>query len=86
MAMRIENERHQMSVSGSDLSNSTFQDVNLSGCVFADVNMSGIVITNVDLSGARLLDCNLLGASIEGVPVKELFAAYRAVSGEGAAS
>lgn len=84
--MQIENERHQMTVSGSDLSNSTFQNVTLSGCVFTDVNMSNVVIANADLSGARLLDCNLLGASIEGVPVKDLFAAFRAASEKGAAS
>jgi uncharacterized protein YjbI with pentapeptide repeats len=84
--MRIENEKCAIAVSGSDLSQSSFRDVNLTSSVFHDVNLAGITIENADLAGARLFDCNLLGATIEGVLVSDLFAAYRTVTGKGADS
>jgi uncharacterized protein YjbI with pentapeptide repeats len=78
--MRIDNQRHVITVSGSDLPGSVFRDVSLAGSVLDDVDLSAVTIGNANLAGARFLDCNLLGATIEGVLVSELFAAYRAQS------
>jgi uncharacterized protein YjbI with pentapeptide repeats len=80
--MRIENETCALEASDCDLSGSVFRDVNLSGSAFHDVNLSEITVDNANLAGSRFVDCNLLGATIEGVPVSALFAAYLAQSGQ----
>lgn len=70
-----------------NLSGTAFTDVNLAGTAFADVNLAGASISDANLSKLRISEANLAGASIvdsmtdemtiNGVSVKELFAAYR---------
>jgi uncharacterized protein YjbI with pentapeptide repeats len=66
--MKIESEKHRMEVYKSDLSGSKFDDVNLAGLKLAKVN----------LAGASFVDARLDGATIEGVPVTDLLAYWRA--------
>jgi uncharacterized protein YjbI with pentapeptide repeats len=71
------------------LSGSISGDVNVSGVSCEKVNMSGWRINNVNLAGLRISKANLASASIvdswtdsmmtiEGIPVANLMAAYRA--------
>ena len=56
----------------------------MTGWHINDVNLSGARIRNANLSGLEIADCNLAGATIDGVPVDALLAAYRAtLSGAG---
>jgi len=87
LIMKIHHEKHRLTVSGSDLSGSVFDDVNLSGCTYENVNLSGGTYHNVNLSGLRLDKANLAGVSIsncrmdgmtiDGIEVNELLAAWR---------
>jgi uncharacterized protein YjbI with pentapeptide repeats len=45
---------------------------------FEEAMLCDSVFRGVDLSGARIEDCNTEGMTIDGVPVADLFAAYRA--------
>jgi uncharacterized protein YjbI with pentapeptide repeats len=45
---------------------------------FEDAMLCDSVFRKVDLSGAKIEDCNIDGMTIDGVPVADLFAAYRA--------
>jgi uncharacterized protein YjbI with pentapeptide repeats len=96
--MKLKDAKERLEVHHSDLSGSSFDDVNfsgtsykninMSGSVFDDINMSGWRVDNVNLAGLRLSRANLAGASIsncrlegmtiEGIPVADLLAAYRA--------
>lgn len=72
----------------SDMSGSTFINVNLASAVFDDVNLTGTTLNNVNLSGLRISYANLKGASIvqsltdgmtiNGISVTELLACYQA--------
>ncbi len=72
----------------SDMSGSTFINVNLASAVFDDVNLTGTTLNNVNLSGLRISHANLKGASIvqsltdgmtiNGISVIELLACYQA--------
>ena len=74
-----------------NLSGCNIHNVNLSGASLDDVNMSGWRVNNVNLSGLRLTNANLAGASIsasrysgmtiDGIPVSEMIAAYKAARG-----
>jgi uncharacterized protein YjbI with pentapeptide repeats len=88
--VKVEHTRQRMEVVDVDMSGSTFRDVNLSGAAFTDVNLAGTSISDANLSKVRISEANLAGASIvdsmtdemtiNGVSVKELFAAYRTQS------
>jgi uncharacterized protein YjbI with pentapeptide repeats len=41
-----------------------------------DVNLRYARITDVDMGGVELRDCNLDGMVIDGISVRDLFAAY----------
>ena len=45
---------------------------------FEDAMLCDSVFRRVDLSGAKIENCNLEGMTIDGVPVADLLAAYRA--------
>ena len=74
--------------SNINLSGGDYVNINLSGCSFEDVNMSGWQVRKANLSGLRIDGANLAGASIvngrldgmtiEGIPVTELLAYWRA--------
>ncbi len=76
--MKLTGVREAIEAEGSDLSGSSFRDVNLSGSRLHDANASGVVFSQVNLSGVAITDANLAGTTIDGVLVAELFAAYRA--------
>ena len=86
--LRIENAKQQIQAKDADLSSSTFEDVTLAGSTFSNVNLSGttitdaamenLTITEANLTGLKISDCNTNGMLINGVPVAELQAAYRA--------
>jgi uncharacterized protein YjbI with pentapeptide repeats len=88
--VKVEHTRQRMEVMDVDMSGSAFRDVNLSGAAFTDVNLAGASISDANLSKLRISEANLAGASIvdsltdemtiNGVSVKELFAAYRSQS------
>jgi len=86
--MKLHNTKERLDVQKSDLSGSVFHDVNLSGCDLDDINMSGWRVKNVNFSGLHLSDANLAGAAlsacryegmtIDGIPLTDLIAAYKA--------
>lgn len=45
---------------------------------FEEAMLCDSVFRRVDLSGVRIEDCNLEGITIDGVPVADIIAAYRA--------
>jgi len=57
-----------------------FEDANLSGWRVRNANFSGLAISNADLRGASIVDSLTTGMTIEGIPVDELLAAYRALT------
>ena len=59
-----------------------FEDVNLSGWKVRNANIAGIDIHRADLRGASITDCLVVGMTIDGVPVTELMAAYRALTAD----
>jgi uncharacterized protein YjbI with pentapeptide repeats len=69
---------HPMHVEGSSMRPVKFEDCNLSKSTFHDCNLSAMEISDCNLSGAALKDCNLTGMTIDGIPVQELLAAYKA--------
>ena len=76
--LKLERTRQRVEATDTDMSGSTFSDVNLSGALFDDVNLAGATIRNANLSRLRISDANLSGASIDGIALEDLIAAYRA--------
>ena len=72
--MKLKDVKERLEVHHSDLSGSSFDDVNfsgasykninMSGSSFDDINMSGWRVDKVNLAGLRLSHANLAGASI----------------------
>jgi uncharacterized protein YjbI with pentapeptide repeats len=75
-------------VSNSQLSGSTFEDVDLADSTITNVHAEGLRMLDIDLSNATIRDANLEGLSIrdsnlegmtiDGVSVLDLFEAYEA--------
>ncbi len=73
-----------------NLSRSTFQNVHFVGAQFEDANLSGWSILNANLAGLKIKNADMRGASIagsltagmtiDGIPVADLMAAYRALT------
>ena len=86
--LHLKEIRRRVEAVNADLSRSTFDDVNLSGTTFRDVSLSAASMQDVNLAVLEIRDANLTGASIaesktdgmtiDGIPVSELLAAYRA--------
>jgi uncharacterized protein YjbI with pentapeptide repeats len=82
--------RQRIDAVDADLSDSSFQNVNFSGALLDDVNLAGATIRNANLhnakiydanlSGVAIADCNLAGATINGIPIDDLLAAYNAAN------
>ncbi len=49
-------QRQRLDVKGSDISGSTFDDVNMSGCTAHDVNLSGLRIEGMTINGIKVED------------------------------
>ena len=86
--VKLEHTTQRIEASDANLSGSTFTNVKLAGAAFEDVDLSGASIHNAKLSGLQISDANLTGASItesltdgmtiNGIPLADLLAAYRA--------
>jgi uncharacterized protein YjbI with pentapeptide repeats len=86
-AMDIKHITTTFSVEDADLAQSCFNNVSLSSCTFTQVNfsgatiggsnMTGVVFDDVNHPGLAIADCSLAGATIDGIPVADLLAAYR---------
>ena len=57
-----------------------FEDANLSGWSVRNANFSRLEINNAYLRGAAIIDSLTQGMTIDGIPVAELLAAYRALT------
>jgi uncharacterized protein YjbI with pentapeptide repeats len=57
-----------------------FEDANLSGWSVRNANFSGLSIRKADLRSASIVDCLTAGMTIDGIPVAELMAAWRALT------
>jgi uncharacterized protein YjbI with pentapeptide repeats len=62
-----------------NLSNTRFENVNLSGCILQDVNLSGVRISNASLKELCITDVALAGMTINGILVTDLLASYEAM-------
>jgi uncharacterized protein YjbI with pentapeptide repeats len=69
---------HPMYAEGARMRSVTFDDCDLRQSTIRNCNLSGAEITDCDLSGVALKDCNLSGMTINGIPVQELLASYKA--------
>jgi uncharacterized protein YjbI with pentapeptide repeats len=86
--MNIASSAEAIHASDSNLSGSSFRDVNLSDAEFTnarchrlqmrDVDLSASLIANGNLGRVRIEDCNVDGMSIDGVLVSDMLAAYLA--------
>ena len=80
--MKICDTKEMLLVSNTDLSRSSFTDVNLreaqftdvnlAKAKFADINLSDATFSEVNLANVEIKDCNLSGLKIQGVLVLEL--------------
>ncbi len=50
----------------------------MSGWSIDDVNFTGLKLSNSNLSGAQITACRMAGMKIDGIPVEDLLAAYKA--------
>jgi len=69
---------HPMYVEGARMRPVKFEDCNLSQTTIHDCNLSQSTIHDCNLSGVEISDCNLTGMTIDGIPVQDLLAAYKA--------
>ncbi|SME88652.1 Pentapeptide repeat-containing protein [Tistlia consotensis] len=61
-----------------DLADAEFRNVSLKGARFEDVSLAGARFDDIDFSGAEIgRNCNFAGMTVAGVPLAELFDAYR---------
>jgi len=87
--MKLNEVAEPLDATRSNLSSSTFNDVNLANAAFENVNLSGSILHDVNLSSARISNANLnglaitdaalAGMTINGILVTDLFAAYEAM-------
>ena len=61
-----------------DMSGASFENVNLSGARMTGIDLTGLRITRAKLAGVAISEADLDGMTIEGIPVTDLLAAYRA--------
>jgi uncharacterized protein YjbI with pentapeptide repeats len=62
----------------ADLANAVFEDVSLAGAAFTDINLSSARFDDINFADAEITgNCNFRGMTIAGIPVEDLFAAYR---------
>ncbi len=86
--LKLDHSTQRIEATDTNLSGSTFTDVNLTDAAFTDVNLSNTTISDANLSGLQIRNANLRNASIadsltdgmtiNGIPVTDLLAAYRA--------
>lgn len=86
--MELSDMAESLHVTDSNLSGSSFHDVDLSRTKITNARLQQIEFQDIDFSGSRILDanlskveirdCNVNGMMINGVSVADLFEAYSA--------
>ncbi len=67
-----------------NLAGATFRDVSLRDARFTDINLAGSRFDDINFSDAEITgNCNFAGMRIDGVPVADLFAAWKKQQGLG---
>jgi uncharacterized protein YjbI with pentapeptide repeats len=66
-SMKLHGVKECLDVHNSDISGSTYDDVNMSGSTVGNVNLAGCSFKDVNMSGAVFDDCNLSGWKIHNV-------------------
>lgn len=79
--MKLHHTREQLDAQNADLSASRFDDVNLQQAVFNNINLREARFSDVNLTRVTIENANLSHMTILGVPVAELFAAWRSRTG-----
>jgi predicted enzyme related to lactoylglutathione lyase len=79
--MKLHQVRERLDAQDADLSGSRFDDVNLQQAVFNNVNLREARFSDVNLTRVTIENANLSHMTILGVPVTELFAAWRSRTG-----
>ena len=69
---------HPLYLEGARMRPVTFDDCDLPQSTIRNCNLSGVEISDCNLSGASLKDCNFSDMTINGIPVQELLASYKA--------
>jgi uncharacterized protein YjbI with pentapeptide repeats len=87
---RLEHTTRRIEAVDANLSQSSFRNVNLSNALLDDVNLTRVSISNANMShlairnaclhDMSISDCNTEGATINGILVDDLLAAYNAAS------
>jgi Pentapeptide repeats (8 copies) len=68
----------RFAVDDVNLAGATFNNVSLAQARFTDINLSGSFFDNINFTNAAIgKHCNFTGATIAGIAVEELLAAYR---------
>lgn len=67
LTMEVIDAKRQLKAEGADLSDSSFQDVNLSGTHFRNVTFAGANFEDVKLSGTHFRNMTFAGAKFEDV-------------------
>jgi uncharacterized protein YjbI with pentapeptide repeats len=62
----------------SNMTGWKINDTNLCGLMLNDVTLSGATVQNANLSGVDFINCHFTGARIDGIPVEDMMAAYKA--------
>ncbi|WP_342481571.1 GNAT family N-acetyltransferase [Paenibacillus sp. FSL L8-0340] len=64
-----------------NMSDSKFTNLNLQSTLIADSRLTGSTLFGCDLSNVNIQECNLSGLRIHDIPVEDLFAAFRFLTG-----
>lgn len=85
---KLEHTKRIIEAIDADLRHSSFRNVNLSGAQLDDVNLTRVSISNANMShltirnaclhDMSIADCSTAGATINGIPIDDLLAAYNA--------
>ncbi|MBB5057993.1 uncharacterized protein YjbI with pentapeptide repeats [Granulicella aggregans] len=85
---KLEHTKRVIEAIDADLRQSSFRNVNLSDALLDDVNLTRVSIHNANMShltirdaclqGMSIADCSTAGATINGILVDDLLAAYNA--------
>ena len=66
-----------LKLANATLTNATIQDIDMSNWRVEDVNLAGLKLTNANLTNAVISNCTVEGATLDGIPIVALLAAWR---------
>jgi uncharacterized protein YjbI with pentapeptide repeats len=74
----VQELKSRFAVDDVNLAGASFNNVSLAQARFTDINLSGSFFDNINFTNAAIgKHCNFTGATIAGIAVAELLAAYR---------